>query len=391
MPNRQNKRVLYANQQIGLKANGSAGDFTPVFGAQETSMSANFNLTQIFEFGQLAVYEQLEDLPDVEVSISKIIDGKPLIWHLATVGQVVGPSLINRSNARAIMGLAIFPDTNDSAQGVAPSIMEASGLYPQSLNYNFTVDGPFTETVTFVGNDRIWKGDSRILNATALARSNALSFDGASAFANNDDAPSGIEQRQNLLYSFDGSLGVDANSMVADPDATILPPEVDGISESGTNDEFDEAYNARIQSITLNVDLGRDSINELGRRGPYHRYAQFPVEVTCAIEAISTSGDRVSATEAGIYNTGSTSCVGLEYNLKNRTIRIATQCGNRFYLGTKNRLQSVDYGNATTDGGNATNTYNFTTFNDMTVISQYDPNASGANWWAGRTNYLVNT
>lgn len=390
MPNRHNKRILYSNSVIGLKSNGSTGDFTPVFGVQQTSMSTNFNLEQIFELGQLQVYEQLEALPDVEVSLNKVIDGKPLIWHLATVGQVVGPTLINRSNARCILGMGIYPDTNNSAQGTPPSIVECSGLYPQSLAYTFGIDGAFTEAVTFVGNDRIWNNDDRITNTTDLARSSALSFDAPSAFANNNDTPSGIEQRENLTYSFDGSLGLDVNNMVADPDATILPPEIDGISSSGTNEEYDEAYNARIQSISLNVNLGRESINELGRRGPYHRYAQFPVEVTCSIEAISTSGDRTSATEDGIYNTGGT-CSTTSYNLKNRTIRVATECGNRFYLGTKNRLSSVDFGNLSTDGGNATNTYNFTTFNDLTVISQYDPNVSGANWWAGRANYLVNT
>lgn len=384
-----NKRLYYANQVVGLKPFDDAGGYQTVFGVQDVSISTNFNLTPIFEFGQLQIYEQLEDLPDVEVSMSKVFDGKPLIWHLATMGQVAGPSLGNRSAARTTMALGIYPDTNNSVNGAAPTMMQSSGLYPQTISYSMSADGsPFTESVTFVGNDKIWRGDTKILNPTDQARAAALSFTPHSNLAGNNDVPSGIDQSNTWLWSYD-VYTTDINGMVADPDATILPPEINGISSSGTNEITAGDYGAHLQSCNISVDLGRETIDELGRRGPYFRYAQFPTEVTCSFEAISISGDFNSATEGGILSTGS-DCNASFGNLANRTIRIATCGGVRLYLGTKNRLSSIDYGNATTDGGNSSNTYNFSNFNDLTVMAEYDPNPSGANWWTARTNYLVN-
>ena len=50
-----------------------------------------------------------------------------------------------------------------------------------------------------------------------------------------------------------------------------------------------------IQSVTVSTDFGTEnSFNELGRFGPYAKYASFPVEVTCEFEVMATSGDLVS-------------------------------------------------------------------------------------------------
>lgn len=42
----------------------------------------------------------------------------------------------------------------------------------------------------------------------------------------------------------------------------------------------DDGYNCHIQNIKINTDFGRDEIHELGRRGPYHRFVDFPVKIT---------------------------------------------------------------------------------------------------------------
>ena len=54
---------------------------------------------------------------------------------------------------------------------------------------------------------------------------------------------------------------------------------------------------ARIQNISVSVDLGREEIFELGKRLPFTRYINFPVEVNTEIEVISASGDFVGASE----------------------------------------------------------------------------------------------
>lgn len=390
MPARDNRAITYANRQVGMKPVGSGGAYSTLFGVQDLGFNANINLTTLFELGQAAIYDTTEDLPDVEFTMSKVFDGSPLIWHEATRGGTAGPSLLNRSTQQAVLGIALFPDTSDSATGTPPAVIESSGLTVSSLSYTFEVDGPFTESVTLIGNDILCKGDHKLINTVDIARANALTYPGHVAFAGNADVPASgaVLSRKNILYAYDGTLGTDANGMVADPDATILPPEIDGISSSGTNDETNGIFNASIQSITVSTDFNRENLNELGRRGPYYRRPTLPIDVTCAITINSKSGAMISATENGIYGNSSGAC-SINGNTRDRTIRVATCFGERIYLGTKNRLTSFDVGGGGTDGSLETVTYNFQTRNELVVMAEYDPNASGVNWWAGRTNYLV--
>jgi hypothetical protein len=388
-----NNRIYYAIKQVGVKALGASNNGNPIdviFGAQDVSVSTNFTQSQIFELGQLAIYQTIEELPDVEITVSKVFDGRPLIWHLATKSATAGPDLAGRSVERSLLALSIFEDSSKSATGTVQNTLECSGMFPKTISYNFSTDGAFTESVSFVGNDKLYKNDSRVVNPAATGRQNAMSFAGAFA-TNADRPPSGVERSEALLFAVTGSTP-DINGQLADPNATILPSEIDGINISGVNVSTNGVLGAHLTSIAISTDLGREQVDELGRRGPYFRYATFPVEVTCSIEAVSTRGDNISAVEEGIYTT-SAGCSAGASNLKDQTIRIATCGGVRIYLGPKNRLQSVEYGGGTTDGGNDTNTYNYVNFNDLTVMASYDPNpqnTGGANWWANRATHLRN-
>lgn len=433
MPARNNRRIFYANQLVAITESGDKTIATTdlVHGVQEVGISTNFSNQPYFELGQLAIYEDVEQLPDVEVTLSKTFDNKPFIWHQATkeangAGTVViTPTLIGRSNQRCNVLLGLYQDSSDFVTGTPPAMVVCSGMFPSSLSYSFPVGGQFTESVTLVGNNKLWRGDSKIVNAGDLANANSWTWTvPSSAFSG--DVPNasyyvenigttyyltGVGSRQHINFneiqsaaSITGSGivgGIDINSMCADWDRTILPPDVDGISTSGTNNKSDGGnFDVHVQNITISTNLGRENLNELGRRGPYHRYVTFPVEVTCAIEVIATSGDFISATENGILNTSSSTCA-VGGNLRNRTIRIATCHNEIFYLGTKNRLTSVQYGGGSTDGGNATITYNFRNYNTLTIMAVHDPHARngsiqagggtpGDDWWQYRHSYLVN-
>lgn len=376
MPASQNKRIFYAVHQVGIRKDGEAAFVTgdEIHGCQSVGMTTNFNLEQIFELGQLAIYENVEEIPDVEITLNKVLDGTPLIYHLSTQ-KALTPTLSGRSNDKAIFGLSIFDDTLESAQGTEHSSVECSGMFVGSLSYNFPLDDSFNEDVTLVGNDKVWLNDANIVNPTDLARTIAMNGE----FGTLDSPPGvgGVNRRENLiLVGTDLSPGTDDNGMVDDVDMTILPPEVFGISSSGTNEKSDAPdFDAHLSSITVSADLGRENINELGRKGPYHRTVTFPIEVTCEIEVTTTSGDMISATEGGIYTTGTDPCLD-GGNLLNRTIRIATCEGTRIYLGLKNKLSSVNYTGGDAGGGNVTVTYTFTTFNDFTVMHTGDPNSN---------------
>ena len=87
--------------------------------------------------------------------------------------------------------------------------------------------------------------------------------------------------------------------------------------------------------------------------------------MSCEIEAITTSGDFVQATEDGDYALYGTVASG--NNTGNDCIFIYTRNGLGLDLGAKNRLSSVSYGGGDAGGGNATCTYIYKNFNDLDV------------------------
>lgn len=390
-----NDRIYYAIQQVGLKEDGDTGAFDAtdvLHGVQSVGMTSNFNLEPINELGQLEIYENTEMLPEVEVTLQKVLDGYPLIYHQATKSsETLDPTLAGRSRSRAIFGMSIFDDRLEAATGDPESIVQCSGMFVNSISYTFGVDGVFTEDVTLVGNDKVWLNTpthGQTLNPNLAVPEFPGQFN-----PNAPDTPigaGGVNRKESMMFAYNPASGVDVNGAVKDPDATILPPDVFGISSSGTNELVNGEYGAHLRSITASTSLNRENIDELGRRLPYSRTVTFPIEVNCEIEVTSSSGDMISFTEDGIYTTGS-GCGSNRGNLLNRTIRLAACEGTRIYLGQKNKLSSVSYGGGDSSGGNVTVTYSFTNNNKFSVLHPEDPSASGVAWWADRGTYLTAT
>ena len=397
-----NNRIFYACQQVGLKPDGSTDAFSVVHGVQSVGITTNFNLSQVFELGQISIYENIEDIPDVEVTMSKVLDGTPPIYCLATKGATT-PTLSGRQNERSVFALSIFPDTNDSANGVPNSQVECSGMYVSSLAYNFPLEDNFSEDVTLVGNHKIWHADSRVVSGGAAENAYGVpKLDFYGGFTDAGEDPSGlttgggVNRRENIVFGkSDLGSGTNANGYHRDPDISCLPKEIYGITSSGTNEKDPNGnFGAHISNISVSADLGREQILELGRKSPYHRFASFPIEVTTEVEVTAVSGDLISATEEGILSGtggGASSCSADSGNLSDATIRIATCEGLRIYLGKKNKLASVNYGGGDAGGGNATVSYTFTTFNDFTVIHESDVAGENAVWTNGgnKMSYLA--
>jgi hypothetical protein len=336
-----NNRIFYAVQAAGIARIGSTS-FTEIHGLQSIGITTTFNLEQVFEIGQISIYENIEDIPDIEVTLEKVIDGYPLIYHLATRGSTTA-TLSGRSNALCQVALSIFGDTQDSASGTPQTQVTMSGMFTSALTYTMPTEGSCTESITLVGNHKRWI-------------SSAFTFSG-SIFDNTDEPLAvtsglgGVQRRENVLFT--------------DLTGTLLPTEIPGISSSGTNDKTADVYGAHVSQITVSTDLGRTNINELGRRAPYYRFVEFPVEVTTEIEVITTQGDNISATEDGVAGAGN--------NLTAHTIQIALEDSTLLYMGTQNKLQSVTYGGADAGGGQASVTYSYITQNDLTVTHDQDP------------------
>lgn len=342
-------RTFYAVHAAGIAPDGSTS-FTRLLGVQSIGITTSFNLEQVFELGQIEIYENIEGVPDIELTMEKVMDGEcPM--YLRLTQNAGSASLSGRSSKKAAVALSIYDDQQDSASGTPLTQVTMSGLSVSSLTYNFPVEGNFTEQVTCVGNDKTWKTGSFTFTPT---------------YPNTDEPPGsgGVNRREDLLWrpTVAGSV-TDANGALNDPNCTILPGvtggKVQGISTSGTNNKSNGQYGTHVQSISVSTNLGRERIFELGRRVDYFRFVTFPTEVTCEISIISTQGDMVEATEVGV--------LGTNQNLANQSIKVATYEGLRLDLGTKNKLQSVNYGGGDAGGGNVLLTYSYSNFNSLSV------------------------
>jgi len=404
-----NNRVYYAIQQVSFTKNSSGyastaeGTRTVAHGVQSVGLTTTFNLEQVFELGQLAIYENIEGTPDIEVTMTKVLDGYIPLWCLATSDQTDGPQLAKRCTSanKCFVQLGVWDEGKESAgqdSSTAQTWVSMSGLYPTSISYNFPIDDNFSEDITLVGNSKVW-GTGQTTSALQCTPS-YFPDAAAGAFGGNDDSPvgsGGVNRRQNILLATGNKDQTDTAMMVLqgnNPDLTVLPGDIPGVYVLNNTGVKDTAH---LQSMSVSVDVAREELFELGKKVSYARPVTFPIEVTCDIEVISSSGDLVNAIDScGHMPPGGGGCSsGEANNLANRAIRIASCEGTRIWLGKKNKLASVTYGGGDAGGGNATVTYSYSTFNDFTLIHERDVFVSGGSlsgdkWWQHRHDYMGN-
>lgn len=351
-----NNRIFYACQAVAI-AGLPDETFVEVHGVQSIGINTNFNLEQAFELGQIQIYENIEGLPDVEVTIEKVLDGYPLVYHLSSPNVNNGfPSdatLVSRTKPKCSVAMAIYPDNQDYVDGIPPVQVYMSGMFVNSLNYTIPVEGNCTESVTLVGNHKEW-----LINNNNKFSSTLANFNGTDEPLAKTNSLGGIQRRENVVMS-----------------QCILPQSIYGVLQNtNAGNNWNSALGmprAHIQSCTISTDLGRDNLLELGRKAPYYRAPNYPVEVTCEFEVIAVSGDFVAA-----YEEGRPSYIGTENegnNTSEEVIYMELQDGTSFSLGSKNRLSSITYGGGDAGGGNATITYSYSTFNDLLVYHPEDP------------------
>ena len=383
MPN--NNRVFWACRAVFTAPHGDDGSFPYLLkGVQSVGITTTFNLEEVFELGQLGLYENIEDVPDVEITIEKVLDGHSLIYEACTFS---GGSIINRSNDRADVFFMVGPDTGEALNRVveapSPAVVSCSGMFVSSVSYTLPNEGNCTESVTLVGNDKRWYHNTAtagiLPGAHAIADLAPTFVDAAAVGSNMDDfgdlgvehrpgvgltnTPVGVARRQdvNMLLSFIPAdvFGVDKTkaNLAAGAAGNRSGAVQTSVVTAGNNWSTSlSAPRAHLVNITVSTDLGREELNELGRRGPYHRYVSFPIEVTCDIECYTVSGDMVDARSE-------------TETLKDEKIFLYVNDATSLDLGTKNKLSSVSYTGGDTGGGNATVTYSYSNFNSLEIVS----------------------
>ena len=362
-----NNRIFYACQAVGIKECFKSGDPTMVHGVQSVGITTNFNLEQAFELGMIQIYENIEGLPDVEVTLEKVLDGYPLMYHLASPAPE-GVGMISRSKLRSCLSLGIYSDALDGVSGVPPVEVYCSGMYIGNLSYTIPVDGNSTESMTLQGNHKEWLTSGQTITKAITETLSKFDADpqgkGADEPLAYTQASGGIQRRENVRI-----------------DKSEFPVAIYGCDGSGIGNGWDSTNKVpkvHFQNLSVSTDFSREDILELGRKVPYYRAAGFPIEVTTEIEAIAISGDFVSAYEAG--NPNFWEPTHDDYNLKasgdntgHEAIRVSLQDGTWLDMGRKNRLSSVSYGGGDATGGNVSISYSYTNFNDLVVLHPQDP------------------
>jgi len=378
-----NNRTFYAIHSVGIKENGTtptnevvpiiagvdvapSGRWEMVRGAQSVGMTTTFNFEQVFQLGQLETYEFVELEPEVEFTIERVLDGTKPLWFMGT-GPRGSTTLTSRTADYSVdIAVPVYSDSQTRATGLPISMVYGSGMTLSSVSYTFPVDGNFTESATFVGNDKIWSdfelaGDPY---PVSLARGGGVLDQGSTQ--TQLGFPSGVlDPHPGGIGAFTTTAGEDATVIGSGVqrresfrlDNSRLPTEIPGVSASGTLGGLVE----HIQTITVSTDLGREDIFELGAKRPFFKFVTFPIEVTCSIEVITSQGDLIDATSSEPVQ-----CVR-EQNTSNQEIILELCEGLNINLGAKNRLQSVDWAGGEAGGDNVTVTYNYQNFNDLTI------------------------
>lgn len=441
-----NNRVFWAIQQMAIKDNAApaTGDVAPLNsrsystgslasgvdevgslwevprGVQSVGISTTFNLEQVFQLGQVELYEYSERQPDVEFTLSKVIDGTKPLFFMLTDPSAANDIVARTNNYRVDIALQIYPDSQFRATGRPQSIVTGSGMYVSNFSYTFPIDGAVTEDVTLVGNDKIWGSMVAVSGITAghdggQGGGEPLVIWPDAQDGSNPNAPEGTPSG---VFGHDGNTsalleggaaelagGADRFGVIVvgsgvqrreeiDIRRSVLPVDVPGIitpTQSGIDAAFvNGGFGAQgpgtaagadqlivdantdhiaehIQNITVSFSVARDDIFELGSKRPFTKTPAFPLEATASIEVITAQGDLVDATsdiDCGPDNTS-----------ESNTIIIRTCDGLQVDLGDANRLTGVDMGGGEAGGDNMTVTYNYSSFNTFNVSHDfYQPN-----------------
>jgi hypothetical protein len=320
-----NKRIFYASHAVAVinSEDPYSGLNDAVPGAQSVSINTSFDLAQVFQLGRLALYDNFPANPEVEVTISKALDGRPLIWNYYT-GQD-SKTLQEAANDQATIILAVGED-NDADGVISPIVSSVSmtGCYVSSLSYTFPVDGDFIEELTFVGNHKAA---------------------GGSLVAPPESPDERVVRRQNFRLDGDGST---------------LPSGVAGKC---------------ISNITISADLGREAMYCLGSYAPYHRYVNFPLEITVAFDVTQdgNAGTLLAGPNFDVEEIGECAASS-DISQKEpivlaicRTTDAGVDIAYTFDLGSGCAIQSVSYSGGDTGGGNVTETYTYLTYNELEI------------------------
>jgi hypothetical protein len=331
MPN----RLFWAGEALSINTtikdlgNPDAASSNFVRGVQSVGLSTTFNLDQVFQLGQLSLYEDVEDIPDIEITVERVLNDDSSLYILS--GATSGLTLTaNQNDLQCDLYFSLYPDTQDNAADGDPVAQaHCSGMYVSSMSWTFPTDGNVTESFTYVGNGKKW-----------------ASAPGIPAYGVMPTATTSAKvwRRQQIELS-------------------TVPTMVSEACGSSP----------KIQSASVSIDLGREAINQLGKKLPYYRYVTYPVEVTCELEVLVTDPASAVSKKADGANAVPDPGDGSGTNVTKDDIKFTgtgresgTGKDKEWDLGGNNTVSGISWGGGSTGGENATLTFSYRNFNEFT-------------------------
>jgi len=291
--------------RVYFASQGLSVSGTTVEGAQSVGISINYSLEQAFQLGRLAVYDNIVTDGEVTITASKNLDGNSTMFGLMGGGNV-------GSYGDTRVPIVVASNTDESALALetgSQTVTTMTGCYLSSLSYTFPSDGFATEEISWITDNKSTEGT--VNPPTATAADNAY--------------------RHHVSWS--------------------------GVHES-----------ENVTNISISTDLGREAMFKLGNFRPYHRFANFPFEVTVEFTVANTTVD------TSVVNLDGVTCTGLGDLPSQQTITVYVCDSNQDsadpgYTFTMSgcRLSAVAQDGGDTGGGNASTTYTYTTYNTLDV------------------------
>lgn len=322
---RDNNRIFYACQGVEI-------DNEAVEGVTSVSLNTSIDFDQVFQFGVLEIFENIEGVASADLTIEKFIASG---LNTVSIGAfacasntttkkgnwgIVAPTsasdaLNKMALCRSDYKVFVLPETNTSLKDT-PSAAGASYTLSSGniTEYSISqeIEGPATESIT-------------ISSLRTEVLSESMSNDAGFKDEANKAVGVGVARRQDFVH------------------------------------QIGNTFQSGIQSISYSVSLGSEDLFELGRKQPYARVATFPAEVSLAVTFLPTSGF-LSPKILGLNPTAAD---------LNKDITIPSGCLTKFgpvaVSGDKFRLVSTSFGGGDAGGGNATVTQNYQTFNSLAV------------------------
>lgn len=330
-------RVYYAVHRAAICPCGALGaNLTSLTTAgfassliQSVGVTTSLEYEQLFELGRLQIFENVEGLPSIEITLERAIGVYPgadsttidaftaqgTLWDICSRNG--STTDVTTAGSRQFNVNMITADENSTAKVGSVS---ATGMYLSNYSLNIAVEGVATESVTLVGNNCEWGSGLARMPSKGSYQNTVLAND-----AYPDSTASGIIQRKHVTG---------------------------GTIPTGG-----------LQSLSFSISFDREDLLQLGSKYPYYKAAGFPIETTLELEYIADKNS-----EGFDFSDGSKAKCNIGGTIANASIKAGNRTftfGNMDWTGT-----SQSGGDA--GGGNKTQTDSYVGYNYYTVSTNTD-------------------